>query len=94
MATKCANTSCSRPFLYFRSGKIYLIDALASNEGASPESARREIEYFWLCVACSQNMQVPLDRNGAVVVERYVEDSWELVFGPRSAPRKVVRAVA
>jgi hypothetical protein len=94
MTTKCANPACTRPFLYFRSGKIYLIDALASNEGGSPESARKDIEYFWLCGACSQYMQVTLDRNGAVVVERLEAESRKPVFDAQGAPRKVARAVA
>jgi len=93
MTTKCANPSCNRPFLYFRNGKIYLIDFLAANHGGSPERAKREIEYFWLCGACSQNMQVTLDRNGKAVVE-IVEGSRETAFGAQSVPRKVVRAVA
>ncbi len=64
MTTKCANPSCARPFLYFRSGKIYLIDSLSSNDGGSPESARKTVEYFWLCGSCAQEMQVTLDRTG------------------------------
>jgi hypothetical protein len=93
MTTKCANPSCTQPFLYFRSGKIYLIDALASNDAGPPERPRRGTEYFWLCGACAQNMQVTLDRSGTVVVQAIAE-SREPAFGPRSALQKVVRATA
>jgi hypothetical protein len=90
MTTKCANPSCARPFLYFHSGKIYLIDSFASNDSGFPESARKNIEYFWLCGACAQEMQVTLDRNGEVVVDRIGVPT----LGPHSANRRIVRAVA
>lgn len=90
MTAKCANPSCARPFLYFRSGKIYLIDSFSSNDGGSPESARKNTEYFWLCGSCAQEMQVTLDRNGEIVVERIGVPS----PGPQSATRKIVRALA
>ena len=71
-------------------GKIYLIDSFASSDSGSPESVRKNIEYFWLCGACAQHMQVTLDRNGEVVVERIGVPS----LGPQSANRRIVRAVA
>jgi len=70
MTTKCANPLCIRPFLYFRSGKIYLIEVPASPEGIAPENSRKEIEYFWLCGACVQSMHATLDRDGSVVLEQ------------------------
>jgi hypothetical protein len=75
MTTKCANPVCTRPFLYFRSGKIYLIDVPTCSDGVFPDSAKRDTEYFWLCGACCQNMQVTLDRKGQVVVETVVTAS-------------------
>jgi hypothetical protein len=66
MTAKCANPSCSEPFHYFRTGKIYLIDLA----GAKPSvSGRRSPEYFWLCGECCRSMRVVLDRSGSVVVE-------------------------
>jgi len=68
MTAKCANPACSQPFLYFRSGRIFLIEPpgsqLASNAGS-----RKAPEYFWLCGDCSRTMRVVLDRSGTVAVE-------------------------
>jgi hypothetical protein len=95
MTAKCANPLCSRPFLYFRSGKIYLIELPACNAGTALENSRKEIEYFWLCGACAQNMHVALDRNGAVVVEEIASASaGEARIGAKAASREVIRAVA
>lgn len=66
MTAKCANPSCNEPFHYFRTGKIYLIDAPVAN---SPLNEKRMHEYFWLCGECSRSMRVALDQNGAVIVE-------------------------
>ena len=68
MTAKCANPSCSEPFHYFRTGKIYLIDASSASSSASA-SARRPPEYFWLCGDCCRRMRVVLDRSGTVTVE-------------------------
>ena len=69
MTAKCANPSCNQPFHYFRTGKIYLIDAPAAK---SSFNLRRPPEYFWLCGECCQIMRVALDQSGSVVVEREV----------------------
>lgn len=69
MTTKCANPACNHPFRYFRSGKIYLIDVANSAGTVRPSTGAREMEYFWLCGDCSQNMRVTLDSAGAVKVE-------------------------
>jgi hypothetical protein len=69
MTAQCANSACAKPFRYFRSGKIYLIDAGAAailRGGAGI----RDMEYFWLCGECSATMHVTVDGNGAVIVER------------------------
>ena len=68
MTSKCANPACDRPFHYFRSGKIYLID-MTSASGALSLNGARGTEYFWLCGDCSQNMRVTLDGCGEVKVE-------------------------
>jgi len=94
MTTKCANPLCTRPFLYFRSGKIYLIEVPASTAGTSPENSRKEIEYFWLCGACAQNMNVTLDREGVVVVEQFASGPpTKACLGAKPATREVSRAI-
>jgi hypothetical protein len=82
MTTKCANPGCNHPFLYFRSGKIYLIDLAISNVGSRTAQPSRGMEYFWLCGDCAQTMRVGLDRQGTVVVER-VPDSVDQPEPPR-----------
>ena len=69
MTAKCANPSCNEPFHYFRTGKIYLIDAPIAK---SSLNERRPHEYFWLCGECCRSMRVALDQAGAVIVEREV----------------------
>jgi hypothetical protein len=69
MTAKCANPACDRPFHYFRSGKIYLIDMASWGGAIRPSNGSRGSEYFWLCGDCSQNMRVTLDGCGAVKVE-------------------------
>ena len=51
MTAKCANPSCNEPFHYFRTGKIYLIDAPTAK---SALHERRPPEYFWLCGECTK----------------------------------------
>ena len=70
MTAKCANPGCNNPFLYFRSGKIYLIDMAVSGAGSNPSQSGRGMEYFWLCGDCARTMRVGLDRQRTVVVER------------------------
>jgi hypothetical protein len=95
MTTKCANPLCIRPFLYFRSGKIYLIEVPASPEGIAPENSRKEIEYFWLCGACVQSMHATLDRDGSVVLEQIAGDlPADARLGAKGAIREVIRVVA
>jgi hypothetical protein len=74
MTTKCANPACDRPFHYFRSGKIYLID-MANSSAVRSSNGPREVEYFWLCGDCSRNMRVTIDGYGTVQVERVAPSS-------------------
>lgn len=69
MTAKCANPSCSEQFLYFRAGRIFLIDSTSAGALAMAGS-RRIPEYFWLCGDCSRTMRVVLDRMGNVALEK------------------------
>jgi hypothetical protein len=68
MTAKCANPSCNQQFLYFRTGRIFLIDSSVPGVPANTGS-RRTSEYFWLCGDCSRTMRVVLGRNGAMAIE-------------------------
>jgi hypothetical protein len=66
MLSKCLNSACSKPFRYFRDGRIFNLETKFSTTG--PGHARRR-EYFWLCGPCSTTMKVTL-RNGTPFVEQ------------------------
>lgn len=68
MTAKCANPACNQPFHYFRSGRIFLIDAPALPPLAN-RNPRTGPEYFWLCGDCCRTLRVVLDREGAVAIE-------------------------
>jgi hypothetical protein len=56
MLSKCANPTCSTPFVYLRDGKIFLrkhtMDPSQAHGPAASQVAR--LEYFWLCGPCSE----------------------------------------
>jgi hypothetical protein len=64
MLSKCANPSCSTPFIYLREGKIFLtkpmVDPSTAQENAATQVAR--LEYFWLCGPCSEDLTLVEDR--------------------------------
>ncbi len=73
MVTKCANPSCSAPFQYFRSGKLFLIELPGVSSGAGHGNARaknKRIEYFWLCDRCSAELTVTVDSAGQAGIAR------------------------
>jgi hypothetical protein len=77
MVTKCANSSCGRPFLYLRGGRLFLIEPAPltpEREMGFQESLHRR-EYFWLCEKCAPTMTVVLDRNGHAVASP-IQDLW------------------
>lgn len=52
MIQKNANPLCGEPFMYFRGGRIYVIDHsdLMDRKGAT--GVGEKVEHFWLCPAC------------------------------------------
>jgi len=66
MVSKCANPTCSAPFLYLRDGRLFRVEVEAA--GPQPLGERRparRLEHFWLCGACSGLFTLTVD-NGAV----------------------------
>ena len=63
MLSKCANPSCSTPFVYLREGKIFLRkptpDSSNGNGPATTQASR--LEYFWLCGPCSEDLTLVED---------------------------------
>lgn len=66
--TKCANPSCSAPFLYLREGKLFVMEQPPGPELVDATSPCRRVEHFWLCGACSRLMTLVFDRETGVHV--------------------------
>lgn len=66
MIITCANPACNVPFLYFRSGKIFALEANGVGSRSRFDSPKRGIECFWLCGECSSTMQLIRTADGAV----------------------------
>jgi hypothetical protein len=64
MITACANPACNAPFFYFRSGKIFVLEA--NGVGSKLDSQGRGIEHFWLCGECAPAMHLMRTTDGAV----------------------------
>jgi hypothetical protein len=64
MLSKCANPSCSTPFVYLRDGKVFLKQHIADAASKPPQPAVAEasrLEYFWLCGPCSEDFTLVYD---------------------------------
>ena len=59
MITKCANDLCGQPFLFFRGGKLFILDVRSNPQPGNPNSAEQapqKLEHFWLCEHCAASM--------------------------------------
>jgi hypothetical protein len=63
MLSKCANPSCSTPFIYLREGKIFLTKPMVDSSTAQGRvgSQASRLEYFWLCGPCSEGLTLVED---------------------------------
>ena len=73
MLSKCANPSCSAPFLYFHSGRLFRVErrspvVLRDDPEMSEKKTPQRIEYYWLCAACSPELTLVRADAGGVVV--------------------------
>jgi len=61
MITKCANELCGEPFLFFRGGKLFIVDVRSGPQPGGPgtaDQASQKLEHFWLCEHCAATMTV------------------------------------
>jgi hypothetical protein len=65
MIATCANPSCNVPFRYFRSGKIFVLDANDVDPGSGNRFPKRRIEYFGLCGNAPENASDANDGRGS-----------------------------
>ena len=76
MVSKCANPSCSMPFLYLSEGTLFRLDsggAAATGPSFDHEAGMshrdRHIEFFWLCNDCAARLTLSYSRQSGVQVQ-------------------------
>jgi hypothetical protein len=63
MLQKCANPTCTVPFLSMHKGKLFLAETFPS-DSATFDGNRRKVrhrEHFWLCDACAAHFTLRFD---------------------------------
>ncbi len=65
MVATCANPACNVPFRYFRSGKIFMLEANEVEPRSRTDPPKRRIEYFWLCGECAPATHLTRTTEGA-----------------------------
>jgi len=76
MVSKCANSECSAPFLYFHRGRLFRLETEGrqdrrrhlGDEMGSNKPLRR-LEFYWLCDDCAAKMTLTFDRVSGVSVQ-------------------------
>jgi len=68
MIATCANPACNVPFRYFRTGKIFILEANDADPSSRADLPKRRIEYFWLCGKCAPAMHLMRMMDGAVAI--------------------------
>jgi hypothetical protein len=63
VVSHCANPDCGAPFLYLRDGKLFAVPR---------PNSKSAIEYFWLCGACSTQLELEFGQQDQlpIVVQR------------------------
>jgi hypothetical protein len=68
MIATCANPARNVHFRYFRSGKIFMLEASDVDPRWRTDPPKRRIEYFWLCGECAPAMHLMRTTDGAVAI--------------------------
>ena len=71
MLQKCANPGCSTPFRFLRTGKLFRVHIDSEGDIQIVAVARTRPlrnEYFWLCQACSAQVQIRFDAREGLIV--------------------------
>src|SRR5437763_3193029 len=75
MVSKCANSECSAPFLYFHRGRLFRLETegrqdrrrhLGDEIGKKP---LRRLEFYWLCDDCAGKMTLTFDKVSGISVQ-------------------------
>ena len=68
MIATCSNPACNAPFLYFRSGKIFMLEANHVDPKSTTDPPKRRTEFFWLCGECAPGMDLMRTTDGEVTI--------------------------
>lgn len=73
MVSKCANPTCSVPFLYFHRGRLFRVETEGRHDRRRDMSGQagkplRRIEFYWLCGECANKMTLAFDRTSGISV--------------------------
>ena len=68
MLAKCANPSCPTRFRYLSEGRIFYVHFPASDTGI--EAGPRQVEHYWLCETCAQDLRVISFQGGVALQSR------------------------
>jgi hypothetical protein len=68
---KCANPACNVPFRYFRTGKIFMLEANDGDPRSRADPPKRRIEYFWLCGECTPGMHLMRTTDGVTLCQSH-----------------------
>jgi hypothetical protein len=71
MLSQCANSTCGKPFLKLREGKLFLVETeriSRPGESVAPPFVRarkkqRLVEHYWLCDDCAVHWTLVYDRD-------------------------------
>jgi len=79
MIATCSNPACNVPFRYFRSGKIFMLEANDVDPKSTTDPPKRRIEFFWLCGEFAPVMDLMRTTDGEVTICQSPRPSGSLV---------------
>lgn len=89
MIATCSNPACNAPFLYFRSGKIFMLEANHVDPKSTTDPPKHRIEFFWLCGECAPGMDLMRTTDGEVTICQSPRPSGSLVARRTAFAREV-----
>lgn len=74
MLSRCANSSCCKPFLRLREGKLFLVERERLKKLGEPgtppfvkaQRQPRHVEHFWLCDQCASEWTLIYDEERGI----------------------------
>ncbi len=69
LLTKCLNPKCSAQFRYLHEGKLFCMANNGAQGQRKTNGGHSELEYVWMCQACSLVFEPMRDSEGEIVVK-------------------------